>query len=406
MSRVGGVDIGAFESRGFTLAYVSGSDQTATVNTAFASPLVVQVSANASIEPVTGGVVTYTGPSSGASIAHNPGTAMIAAGGQASLTATANTTADAYTVTASAAGVTTAATFNLTNTPGAPASVAVVSGTPQSATVQHALRQPLVVVVKDTYGNVVPGVSVTFAAPATGGVGDADGLAGNDGRQRPGQRHGHGRHGRRHLHVTASATGVRIGHLQPDQHARHPASVAVVSGSASRPRWTRPSPGQLVALVTDAYGNPVPVSASPSPRRPRRLGHPDRLARHDRRHRGQASVTAAANTKAGSYTVTASVAGVTTPAGFTLTNTPGAPASVAVVSGSGQSATVNTAFGAPLVALVTDTSTATRSRASASPSPRRPRALGHADRLARHDRRHRAGQALRPRPTRPPARTR
>jgi hypothetical protein len=69
---------------------------------------------------------------------------------------------------------------------------------------------------------------------------------------------------------------------------------------------------------------------------------------------GITSVTAAANTKAGSYTVTASVSGGTQSATFNLTNNAGAAAGISVYSGSGQTATVNTSFTNPLVALVTD----------------------------------------------------
>lgn len=109
-------DIGAFESKGFTLAYVSGSGQSANVNAAFAAPLVVQVTSNEVGVPVAGGVVTYAGPASGAGIAPNPSTAAIAANGEASLAATANGTAGGYTVTASAAGASGTAEFALTNT--------------------------------------------------------------------------------------------------------------------------------------------------------------------------------------------------------------------------------------------------------------------------------------------------
>ena len=71
-------------------------------------------------------------------------------------------------MTASAAGVTTPASFSLTNNPGAAASITEVSGSPQSTTVAQAFASPLVVVVEDTYGNPVPGVIVTFAAPTSG----------------------------------------------------------------------------------------------------------------------------------------------------------------------------------------------------------------------------------------------
>src|SRR5262249_59687731 len=98
---------------------------------------------------------------------------LSAAGGvianeQASVTATAGTVAGSYTVTASAAGATAEASFGLTNTVGAAATVAVVSGSGQTATVASGFAHPLVAVVKDEYGNPVPGVSVTFAAPASG----------------------------------------------------------------------------------------------------------------------------------------------------------------------------------------------------------------------------------------------
>jgi uncharacterized delta-60 repeat protein len=68
------------------------------------------------------------------------------------------------------------------------------------------------------------------------------------------------------------------------------------------------------------------------------------------------STTFTANTIAGTYTVSATVSGVATPASFTLTNLAGSAANLVVVSGDGQSATINTAFSAPLVAKVTDAS--------------------------------------------------
>ncbi|MBX7218680.1 MAG: putative Ig domain-containing protein [Blastocatellia bacterium] len=118
IARVGNVDIGAFESRGFTMAVASGNNQSTIVSTAFTNPLAATVTANQVIEPVQGGQVTFTPPGAGASctIAGNPAT--INAGGTAtSGTATANGTAGGpYTVTASANG-STSASFSLTNTP-------------------------------------------------------------------------------------------------------------------------------------------------------------------------------------------------------------------------------------------------------------------------------------------------
>jgi hypothetical protein len=108
-------DIGAFESRGFTMTLLSGNNQSAPVNTAFASPLAVTVS-SAFSEPVNGGQVTFTPPGSGASatIAGNPAT--ITSGTATTGTVTANATLGGpYTVAASANGVPTGVNFSLTN---------------------------------------------------------------------------------------------------------------------------------------------------------------------------------------------------------------------------------------------------------------------------------------------------
>ena len=57
-------DLGAFESQGFTLAPTGGDNQSTLVNTAFADPLAVSVTANDPVEPVDGGQITFTPPGS------------------------------------------------------------------------------------------------------------------------------------------------------------------------------------------------------------------------------------------------------------------------------------------------------------------------------------------------------
>jgi hypothetical protein len=61
-----------------------------------------------------------------------------------------------------------------------------------------------------------------------------------------------------------------------------------------------------------------------------------------------------ADTKAGSYTVNATVSGVSSSAKFDLTNTPDVPASITATAGTPQNATVNTAFATDLAATVKD----------------------------------------------------
>ena len=59
----GVVDIGAFESEGFTLTPVAGSTpQSSAIGAAFVNPLTVRVTANNPVEPVDGGVITFVAP--------------------------------------------------------------------------------------------------------------------------------------------------------------------------------------------------------------------------------------------------------------------------------------------------------------------------------------------------------
>jgi hypothetical protein len=113
----GHVDSGAFESQGFTIAVTSGGGQATNISTAFSAPLVVTVTANNPSEPVAGGLVTFTPPSSGASATISGSPATISAAGTASVTATANGFADSYTVSATARGIATPASVSLSNRP-------------------------------------------------------------------------------------------------------------------------------------------------------------------------------------------------------------------------------------------------------------------------------------------------
>jgi CSLREA domain-containing protein len=109
----GTVDIGAFESSGFAIAYTSGSGQSA--SGAFAAPLVATVTAQNSNEPVAGGLVTFTPPNIGASATISPNPAVIAADGTATVAATSNFIGGTYNVLATAKGAPGAASFTLRN---------------------------------------------------------------------------------------------------------------------------------------------------------------------------------------------------------------------------------------------------------------------------------------------------
>ena len=111
----GTVDIGAFESSGFTIAVTSGSGQTTGILLTAFNPLVATVTANNPIEPVAGGLVTFTAPASGPSAVISGSPAVIGAGGTASVTAASDGYAGSYIVSATASGVPVAASFGLTN---------------------------------------------------------------------------------------------------------------------------------------------------------------------------------------------------------------------------------------------------------------------------------------------------
>jgi hypothetical protein len=111
------IDIGAFQSQGFTIAAVLGSNQSASLNLPFAAPLVVSVT-SAHGEPVAGGVVTFTAPQTGDTCTFRQGinTAVIDASGLAAIDAAAGgTPGGPYTVSARTAGASVSADFRLSN---------------------------------------------------------------------------------------------------------------------------------------------------------------------------------------------------------------------------------------------------------------------------------------------------
>lgn len=139
---------GAFESQGFTLAR-SGDSQAAIINTAFAAPLLVTVTANNAVDPVDGGIITFTPPVSGATAAIT-GSPVTIAGGTASVTAIANSVPGGpYSVTAAAAGA-VSANFSLTNE--RPVAALAVSG-PAAAT--GGLPFNATITAKDALGSTV-----------------------------------------------------------------------------------------------------------------------------------------------------------------------------------------------------------------------------------------------------------
>ncbi len=150
-----------------------GTPQSAAINTGFTAPLVATVT-DAGNNGVSGVVVTFTAPTSGASgsFAGGLNTATTNGSGVAASAAfTANATVGGpYNVVASATGA-TSANFSLTNLAAPAAKVVVTSGSGQSAAINTGFTAPLVATVTDAGNNGVSGVVVTFTAPTSGASG-------------------------------------------------------------------------------------------------------------------------------------------------------------------------------------------------------------------------------------------
>jgi uncharacterized delta-60 repeat protein len=149
-----------------------GSNQTTTVATAFMTSLQATLR-DTTGSPISGAVVTFTAPTSGATgtFAGNSSVYTGTTDAQGVVTAsvfTANTIVGSYQVTVTSSLALTPAVFILTNLAGAATSVVVNSGSNQQTSIAGVFPQPLSVIVRDAYNNLVSGRGVTFSASLTG----------------------------------------------------------------------------------------------------------------------------------------------------------------------------------------------------------------------------------------------
>jgi hypothetical protein len=116
LGRYGSVDIGSFESQGFTFSVVpGGTPQSSPIGTEFANPLAVTLTANNPVEPVDGTIINFVSiPSDGGASAYLSSSSVVVTGGVASVYATPNDVDGSYVIDASSTGFAT--TFALTNT--------------------------------------------------------------------------------------------------------------------------------------------------------------------------------------------------------------------------------------------------------------------------------------------------
>ena len=311
-----------------TIVATSGSQQTL-INYAFANPLVATLKDGLG-NPKPGVAVTFTAPATGASgwFTNGIGTAYTDANGVAvSQKFTANSIAGTYTVTVTAPGVITPASFTMINTSTVPASITATGGTGQIATINTAYGSRLSATVKDASGLPMSGVTVTFTPPdigasvtfaggvrtavtntsgvATSQIMTANATAGS-------------------FSVFAMVTGASTyGTFALTNKAGAAASIVATSGTAQSATVNTAFANPLAATVKDAGGNPVSgvtvtFTAPAGGASGTFVGGVKTATTNPSGVATSAAFTA--NTTTGSYTVTATVSGVATPANFSLTN--------------------------------------------------------------------------------------
>jgi hypothetical protein len=309
-----------------TITTTSGTPQSTVVNTNFTNLLVATVH-DASAHPVSGLLVTFNSPTTGASGSFACGnTAITNANGVAtSQVYKANTVAGKYTVTAKAGALTTSPGFAMTNNPGPPASIAATAGTPQSATVNAAFTINLAATVRDTYGNAVPGKVVTFNPPTSGASGTFAGGVNTAKTNAQGVATA--------VVFTANATagsytvtadiGTFTTGFDLTNLAGPPASVAATGGTPQTAAVNTAFANPLEATVTDSFGNAVSgvvvtFTAPTSGASGTFAGGVNTATTNSAGIATSAVFTA--NGSAGSYTVTGKAGSVTTSPGFQLKN--------------------------------------------------------------------------------------
>lgn len=226
--------------------------------------------------------------------------------------------------------------------------IVVVSGGGQTGKVGVALGQAAVVRVVASDGVGIANATVTFGAPAGGKVEPATVLTNASG--------------------TASATLTLGGVIGPQSFAAvagsfstsisatatvgDPKSIVAVAGASQLDTVLHQLKLPLVVKVSDQFSNPVP-DVTVTWARPRGSGAFN-ASTSSTDASGQASNRYTLGILAGVDSITASVAGVDAPAVFTAQALAGAPAAIAVASGNGQLARINSVL-APFVIRVADT---------------------------------------------------
>ena len=336
-----------------TLEVVSGDGQSAETDQHLTNPLIVRVlDQNSAV--LSGVTVNFTVSPSGTL---NPTSAPTGSNGQASTTLQLGSTATTYTVTASVTGL-TSVTFTATATePPRAATLEKGTGGGQTGETDQTLTNPLVVTVLDQYGNPFPGVTVSFSVRPSGTLNPTSADTGSNGQASTLLQLGSTA---TTYTVTASVTGLPSVTFTATATAPPPpppptlvaTTLEKISGDGQTARTSQYLTNPLVVKVLDqnsAALSGVTVNFSVSPNSGV-LSPTSATTGSD----GQASTTLQLGGTATTYTVTASVTGLTSVT-FTATATePPRAARLQKISGDGQSKEAYQHLTNPLIVKVWD----------------------------------------------------
>ena len=235
------------------LSVVQGNSQSGTVASVLPQALEVQAIDSYSKAPLQGATVMFSDGGKGGSF--NPSTVITDQNGMGSTAYTLPTKSGSYVLTASATGY---ATGNFTETalPGPASALARWSGNSQSAPVVTTFPSPLVTKAKDTYGNGVPGVAITYTDNGAGGTFSANPVTTDSNGRAPVKYTTSTKAGS--PKIAAKAAGLSSLTFSETVTSGPAANIGIVSGNnQSAPPNTQLSQ-PLSVKVTDQYGNAVP----------------------------------------------------------------------------------------------------------------------------------------------------
>ncbi len=350
-----------------------GTPQSATVNVPFAAAMQATLK-DAGGNLAAGYAVTFTAVpnangasgtfAGGGTVAH---TSSSASGVVQAPTFTANTTAGSYTVVMTVdVAPTVTASFALTNNAGTAAAITATAGTPQNVAVNSVLGAALQATVKDAFGNLVSGVSVTFTAPAGGASGkfgatastsattNASGVATTATAFTANSTTGT-------YNVTATSGSASSATFAITNTAGAAATITPAAASTPQTVFAGSAFSPLAAVVKDGFGNlvvgqPVVFTAPSGSGIPSGFftGNVSTITVNtDATGTATAPFTANIFASTTAYNVTATINGLT--ATFVLTNKPGTAANMAPVAGTTpQSAQLTVAFTNAPAVKVTD----------------------------------------------------